>query len=94
MSVAADVVRGVLCLGIVGGLYAFVRQLPVLAGMWWKLVEPVVVAARLWVGHVAICVGFWFIRLGAWVAAVSNKLVFPEVREFEKMLHGREEVKL
>ena len=94
MSVVADVVRGVLCVGIVGGLYAFLRQLPVLAGMWWELVEPVVVAVRLWVGTVAMCVGLWFLQLGAWVAVVKIKLVFPEVREFEKMLQGRDEVKL
>ncbi len=94
MSVAADVVRGVLCVGAVGGLYAFLRQLPFLARMWWELVDPAVVAVRLWVGTVAMMVGLWFLRLGGWVAAVKIKLVFPEVREFEKAMQGREEVRL
>jgi len=94
MSVAAEVVRGVLCVVVLAGGVVLLRYSWFFVRSWWELVEPVVVAVRLWVGTVAMFVGLWCLRLGGWVAAVQIKLVFPEVREFEKYLTGREEVRL
>lgn len=86
MSVAADVVRGVLLFGAGVGLAALLRHLPVLALGWWDLVEPgfaamvdgvrfVVGLVRRLLGLVVIGVGMRIIRVGDWIALVPREVI-------------------
>ena len=86
MSVAADVVRGVLCVGVLAGLAVVARYALVLVLGWWELVEPgfaamvdgvrfVAELVRRLLGLVVIGVGMRIIRLGDWIALVPREVI-------------------
>ena len=82
MSVAADVVRGVLLFGVGVGFAALMRHLPVLVLGWWELVEPGVVSVKMSIGRLVMRIGFRFTRVGADLADVGMLVVRGhEVRE-------------
>jgi hypothetical protein len=94
VSIAADVVHGVVLLLIIVGWVVLIGCSRWFIASFKELLNPVIITIRLKIGTMVFCVGLWFLRLGARVAALKIKLVFPEVLDFEKMLQGREGVKL
>ena len=85
MSVAADVVRGVLCVGAIGGMYAVVVRLPMFVAFCCGLVMPVAswcgkfaaLMLRLF-GTVVVDVRLWFgtmvLCVGLWFLRFGSRV--------------------
>lgn|GEM_PF-2965548 len=43
-----------------------------------EMINPSLVAIRLWFGTMVLCAGLWLLRLGSRVADVNISLKFPE----------------